>query len=122
MINGIVVGLQARMGIIIYLPGRAEIEIECVIDTGFEGFLTLPSNLVAQLQLPYIAPIDANLADNSSIVANVHQGTILWQGVHRAIPILAMGRRPLIGTALLEDYHLGIDFCEGGTVLVDDIM
>jgi clan AA aspartic protease len=122
VINGTVVGLQARMGIIIYLPGRAEIEIECVIDTDFEGFLTLPSNLVSQLQLPYIAPIDANLADNSRIVANVHQGTILWHGVQRAIPILAMGRRPLIGTALLEDYHLGIDFCEGGTVLVDNIM
>ncbi|MEH2435299.1 MAG: hypothetical protein V7K25_13775 [Nostoc sp.] len=43
-------------------------------------------------------------------------------GTERLIPILAMGRRPLIGTALLQDYHLSIDFCEGGTVLVDDIM
>ena len=122
MINGIVVGIQARMGIILYPPGRAEIEIECVIDTGFEGFLTLPPTVVAELQLPYVAPINANLADNSRIVTNVHQGTILWNGVERVIPVLAMGRRPLIGTALLEDYHLSIDFCEGGTVLVDDIM
>jgi clan AA aspartic protease len=122
VINGIVVGLQARMGIILYPPGLAEIEIECVIDTGFEGFLTLPPTVIAELQLPYVAPINANLADNSSIVTNVHQGTILWHGVQRVIPVLAMGRRPLIGTALLEDYHLGIDFCEGGTVLVDDIM
>jgi clan AA aspartic protease len=122
VINGIVVGLQARMGIILYPPGLAEIEIECVIDTGFEGFLTLPPAVIAELQLPYVAPINANLADNSSIVTNVYQGTILWNGVQRVIPVLAMGRRPLIGTALLEDYHLGIDFCEGGTVLVDDIM
>jgi hypothetical protein len=42
--------------------------------------------------------------------------------VERVIPVLAMGRRPLLGTALLEDYHLGIDFCEGGTVLVDEIL
>ena len=28
-------------------------------------------------------------------------------GVERDIPVLAMGRRPLIGTALLRDYHLG---------------
>ena len=40
MINGTVVGLQARMGIILYSPGRAEIEIECVIDTGFEPAVT----------------------------------------------------------------------------------
>lgn len=122
MINGIVVGFQARMGIIIYPPNRAEIEIECVVDTGFEGFLTLPPSVVTELKLPYVAPIDANLADNSRIVTNVHQGKIFWNGVERVIPILAMGRRPLIGTALLVDLHLGIDFCEGGTVLVDDIM
>jgi clan AA aspartic protease len=122
MINGTVIGLQARMAIIFYLPNRAEIEIECVVDTGFEGFLTLPPNIVAEFELPYVAPIDANLADNSRIVTNVHQGMILWNGVERVIPILSMGRRPLIGTALLVDLHLGIDFCEGGTVLVDDIM
>jgi hypothetical protein len=33
-----------------------------------------------------------------------------------------MGRRPLIGTALLDRYHLSIDFCPSGTVLIDDIM
>ena len=42
--------------------------------------------------------------------------------MEREIAILAMGTRPLIGTALLEDYHLSIDFCNGGTVLVDDIL
>jgi hypothetical protein len=66
MIHGTVVGFQACMGIIIYPPDRAEIEIECVVDTGFEGFLTLPPTIVAELKLPYVAPIDANLADNSS--------------------------------------------------------
>jgi clan AA aspartic protease len=122
MIEGTVVGLQACMSIIFYPPDHAEIDIECIVDTGFEGFLTLPPTIVAELKLPYVAPIDANLADNSRIVTNVHQGTILWNGVKRVIPILAMGRRPLIGTALLVDLHLGIDFCEGGTVLVDEIM
>lgn len=48
--------------------------------------------------------------------------TILWNGTEGLIPVLAMGRRPIIGTALLEDYHPSIDFCEGGTVLVDDTM
>ncbi|MEH1907225.1 MAG: clan AA aspartic protease [Nostoc sp.] len=121
MIHGIV-GLQAGISIIICPPGRAEVEIECVVDTGFEGFLTLPSTVVTELDLPYVAPIKANLADNSRTITNVHQATILWNGTERVIPVLAMGRRPLIGTALLEDCHLSIDFCEGGTVLVDDIM
>jgi clan AA aspartic protease len=122
MMHGTVIGLQARMSVIIYAPKRGEVEIECVIDTGFEGFLTLPATVIEQLQLPYVAPIDANLADNSRIVTNVHQGIILWHQTERTIPVLAMGRRPLIGTALLDRYHLSIDFCPSGTVLIDDIM
>ena len=122
MINGIVVGLQARMGVILYLPGRAELEIECVVDTGFEGCLTLPISVVADLSLSCVGSIKANLADNSRIVTNMHEVIIFWNGVERLIPVLAMGRCPLIGTAFLEDYHLSIDFCEGSTVLVDEIL
>lgn len=122
MISGTVVGFQARINVIFYPPRLTPAEIECVIDTGFEGFLTLPVNVVEDLELPYLAPMGANLADNSQIVTSVYQGIILWNGVQRVVPVLAMGRRPLLGTALLEDFHLGIDFCEGGTVLVDEIM
>ncbi|WP_339381737.1 hypothetical protein [Dendronalium phyllosphericum] len=53
---------------------------------------------------------------------DVYLATIVWNGVERNIAVLAMGRRPLIGTALLEDYHLSIDFYEGDTVLVDEIL
>lgn len=122
MIHGNVVGLQARMRVILLPPQRSAIEIECVIDTGFEGFLTLPPSIIADLSLPYLININANLANNSSVETDVYLATIVWNGAERNVAVLAMGRRPLIGTALLEDYHLGIDFCEGGTVLVDDIL
>ncbi|BCL39847.1 clan AA aspartic protease [Nostoc sp. MS1] len=122
MRHGIVVGLQARISVVLRSSEGSEIEVECVVDTGFEGFLTLPPTVVADLGLIYIASIRANLADNSHILTNVHQVTIIWNSLEREIPVLAMGRRPLIGTALLEDYHLSIDFCEGGTVLIDEIL
>jgi clan AA aspartic protease len=122
VIHGTVVGLQARMNVILRLPQGSDLEIECVIDTGFEGFLTLPPAIIRELDLPYVARIDANLADDSSIAAYVYRITILWNGVEREIAALGIGRRPLIGTALLEDCHLGIDFCDGGTVVVDEIL
>jgi clan AA aspartic protease len=122
VIHGTVVGLQARMEIFLRPSGASLFEVECVIDTGFEGFLTLPQTVVTDLNLPFLAPIRANLADNSRISTNVHLATIVWNRTDREVPVLAMGRRPLIGTALLQDYHLGIDFYEGGTVLVDDIL
>ena len=122
MMQGNVVGLQARIGVILRLPENSDIEIECVVDTGFEGFLTLPSTVITKLGLPYIARINANLADNSNVATNVYLATILWKRVEKDVAVLGMGRRPLIGTALLEDYHLSIDFCDGGTVIVDDIL
>lgn len=122
MIHGTVIGLQARMGVLLLPPERSRIEIECVVDTGFEGFLTLPPSVIADLGLPYLININANLANNASVETSVHLATIIWNGAERNVAVLAMGRRPLIGTALLEDYHLSIDFCEGGTVLVDEIL
>jgi clan AA aspartic protease len=122
VIHGTVVGLQARMSLIILPREHSGVEIECVIDTGFEGFLTLPPSVIAALGLPYLININANLANNSTVETDVYLATVVWNGVERNIATLAMGRRPLIGTALLEDYHLSIDFCEGGTVLVDEIL
>lgn len=123
MIQGTVIGFQAQIGVLFCLPGRSQIlEIQCVVDTGFEGFLTLPPAAVAQLQLPYLTNLNANLADNSSVQTNVYLATIVWNAIETNVAVLAMGRRPLIGTALLRDYHLGIDFCDGGAVIVDDIL
>ncbi len=122
MIQGNVVGLQARIGVILRLPENLDIEIDCVVDTGFEGFLTLPSAVITKLGLHYLGQINAKLADNSNVATNVYLATILWNGVEKDVAALGMGHRPLIGTALLEDYHLSIDFCDGGTVIVDDIL
>jgi clan AA aspartic protease len=122
VINGTVIELQAQIGIIICLPESPNIEIKCVVDTGFEGFLTLPPAAIEKLGLTFVARINANLADNSNVATPVFGATILWNELEREVPVLAMGRRPLIGTALLQDYHLGIDFQEGGTVLVDEIL
>lgn len=122
MINGFVVGLQARVNIILRLPGRPDVEIECVVDTGFEGTLTLPLDIVDALDLPYITRIRANLADDSNVMTRIHLATIIWHGIEREVVVLAMGRRPLLGTALIEDYHLSVDFYEGGSVVIDEIL
>ncbi len=42
MIHGTVVGLQAQVNITLCLPTQQTVEIECVVDTGFAGSLTLP--------------------------------------------------------------------------------
>lgn len=61
MIHGTVVRLQARISITLRLSEHSDIEIECVVDTGFQGALTLPSAMIATLGLPYLTQLNANL-------------------------------------------------------------
>lgn len=120
MIRGKVRTLQARLEIPMVLGRNRIVSLEFVIDTGFEGALTLPQEAVTTLGLPFFQEIDANLADDTDVRANVHLGTILWNAREIPVAVLAMGRRPLIGTALLQDLRLIADFVEDGEVFVTD--
>jgi clan AA aspartic protease len=118
---GLVFGRQAQIQIVLRIAGYPDLEIGCVIDTGFEGALTLPVEVVNKLQLPYVARINANLANDDNFVTPVHRATIVWDGMEIEVPVLAMGRRPLVGTLLLDKYNLNIDFYDGGNVNIDRI-
>jgi predicted aspartyl protease len=54
------------------------------------------------------------------IYVDVHLATVLWNGREREIAVLALGQRPLVGTTLLAEHRLSIDFVDRGTVLIDD--
>lgn len=60
MIGGTIVDLQAKIAVILRLPQGQDIEIGCVVDTGFAGFSTLPIMAVERLCLPYLINIDGN--------------------------------------------------------------
>jgi clan AA aspartic protease len=122
VINGIVIGRQAQLKVVFQIAGYPNLEIGCVIDTGFEGALTLPVAAVEKLQLPFVARINVNLANGDNFVTPVHRATIVWDGVEIEVPVLAMGNRPLIGTLLLSNYNLNIDFCDGGILSVEALL
>ncbi|WP_293080709.1 hypothetical protein [Okeania sp. SIO3B5] len=45
---------------------------------------------------------------------------ILWNGEERTVRVVGTGRRPLLGTAMLEEAELVIQFTEGGLVTIED--
>ncbi|MBB6051086.1 clan AA aspartic protease [Armatimonas rosea] len=92
--------------------------MEFVVDTGFEGALALPLETIAQLKLPFELELDSVLADGNAVPTPVHSATILWQNKQIDVAILGLGERPLLGTALLADYRLTVDFFESGQVTV----
>lgn len=65
--------------------------------------------------------LPTNLADNSSVFLSVHQATILWDGLERDVRVFATGRRPLIGTELLNEQELVIQFMEDGLVTINEL-
>lgn len=119
MTPGTVRDLQARVQVTFRLLGRPNLSIECVVDTGFAGALTLSPDAITALDLPFFSEIDANLANDMDVKTAVHVATVVWDGREQEVAVLALGRRPLLGTALLNGKRLCVDFREGGLVLVD---
>jgi len=121
MTKGHVIGLQAKVVIPFRLPDKPDVGIEFVVDTGFEGALTLPPAAVEALALPYFEPTNAILADNTAVRIDGYVASIVWDRVNMDVLVLAMGKRPLLGTALLAGKELVAQFVDDGIVTVDDL-
>jgi clan AA aspartic protease len=122
MISGIVTDRHATVKLTFLLPNGSSIPIEFAIDTGFTGHLCLPSEAVALLRLPFIYDIPGNLADNSEVLLPVHEAIIIWNGSEREVSVIATGRRPLLGTALLDKHELVVQFTEDGLVTIEELL
>lgn len=122
MMTGNVRNLHALMPITFVLPDRPALAIEFVVDTGFTGFLTLPTAAVALLRLPLLHRIPATLADDSVTEVAVHEAVILWEGEERRVRVLATGSRPLFGTEMLAGCEFVGQFVQGGLVTIESLL
>ncbi len=93
-------------------------DVEAVIDTGFNGFLTLPPPLIAALGLPWIYPQPGQLADGSVLAFDVYMATVDWHGQTRSVEVEAVEAKPLLGMALMEDSELRIQVVPNGSVTI----
>ena len=119
MIEGFVnANLEAVVTLPLQGPGGRTREVNAVIDTGFNGYLTLPPMLVADLGLPVVGDGEAVLADGSEAVFDVYAVTVVWNGQLRHVETGAVGVDPLVGMSLLDSHNLSIDVREGGRVAI----
>jgi clan AA aspartic protease len=121
VISGLVSDGYATVPVIFRLPDKPDFSIQFVIDTGFTDYLCLPSEAVAVLGLPFLYDLPANLANNSNVILPVHEAIILWHGEEQEVRVLATGRRPLVGTALLNFQELVVQFTESGLVTIKQL-
>ena len=88
--------------------------METVLDTGFNGALTLPSATILQLGLPWASRASVALADGSIGEFDVYDATVIWDGVPRSITVDVMDTAPLLGMRLLVGYDLRARVLNGG--------
>jgi len=84
------------------------------IDTGFNGDLELPDALREPLNPQFVGRATAALAGGQSVEENLYLVDIPFDGrIVQAEATFVPGSRILIGTRLLREYTLQIDFANG---------
>ncbi len=72
MITGkVTVNREAVIELEVAGPAQQPRRIQAVIDTGYNGYITLPSHLITALQLPFVGHRRGMLADGSVVLLDV---------------------------------------------------
>lgn len=93
-------------------------ELEFVLDTGFNGSLTLPPALIAQLRLRWRSRGLVILANGAEDVCEIYTAVVVWDGQPRQILVESANTEPLVGMALLSGYDLRVQVKPGGRVRI----
>lgn len=109
---------EATLSIVVRNNATTQL-VEAVIDTGFSGFLILPSTVISTLELRWEGRDFATLGDGTSCTFEVYIGLVIWDGQYREIYINESETVPLIGMQLLRGYDLRIQTIEGGLVTIE---
>jgi clan AA aspartic protease len=118
MIKGVVnPRLEATLRLIVGGPNGKR-RIRAVIDTGYNGWLTLPSAIIAELGLAWKDSCSAVLGDGSETKFDIFAGHVFWDRRKRSIEIDEADTTPLVGTALLADHKLLAIFSSGGLLTI----
>ena len=119
MITGIVnSALEATLTLLVRDANRLTQPIDVVIDTGFNGFLTLPPAQIASLGATWLYRGQGVLADGSVQSFDVYMATVMWDSQPRTVEVESVDATPLIGMALLHKQELRIEIVRGGAVLL----
>jgi clan AA aspartic protease len=119
MIHGVVSrNREATISLVIVNENRQTKLITAVIDTGYTGYLSLPSEIITELNLSWTGIDRGTLGDGSEVTFEVYAAKVIWDGEYRDIPINEAETDPLVGISLLYGYDLHIQTVEGGNVTI----
>jgi clan AA aspartic protease len=97
--------------------GREQ-QLDAVVDTGFNGSLTLPAAMIIALGLAWRNRGSVVLANGSVEQCDIYAGVVIWDGQPRNILVECAETEPLVGMTLIYGYELNVQVVDGGLVLL----
>ena len=95
--------------------------IEAILDTGFEGDLNLPEDVVHQLGLPLFDEFVLTLANGTRTKVLGYEGRVILHGRRRNALVLESGDEALVGMNLLWRNRITIDVHANGPVTIEEL-
>ena len=94
--------------------------VEFVLDTGFDGELTVPTDLARRIEVRDLFLQKIRLADGE--LQECLQGEVVfeWHGESRPTEVLLLDGNPLLGMQLLDGCHVCFHVSDGGEVTVEE--
>src|SRR5436305_1157960 len=94
--------------ILLSLPGHnSPVSIEFIVDTGFDGDLSLPGSLLGHLAASFSTERIIRLADGSTLTRPYYEIQLEWDGEERIAEITVLENDPLLGAVLLGSKPYG---------------
>jgi clan AA aspartic protease len=99
-------------------PAGAEMAVDALMDTGFNGFLLLPMTVINALGLTRTTSGRATLGDDSVVSINFYAVEIAWGAGWQTVSAANLGSVPLVGMELLDGPEVTMKVRAGGAVEV----
>ena len=88
--------LQVIVPLVVRGTQGQELHLKGVVDTGYNGALTLPPHVITYLGLPDMGVISVQLADGSETYSYTHECEIIWEGETLKVILESSPQEPLI--------------------------
>ncbi|MBX3385725.1 MAG: hypothetical protein KF768_04060 [Phycisphaeraceae bacterium] len=92
---------------------------EFLIDSGYNGGITLPLDVIERLGLTFLGILPAALGDGSEAFLASYEARVEWHAGPVGVIVLASDSEPLVGMDLLHGSVLRIHVVPGGEVAVE---
>ena len=113
--------LEGEIELTVFGP-KVEVQISALIDTGFSGFMTLPTDVIDLLELEWLIEGRLTLADGEDFSTNSYLADVEWDGSRRRIVVDESDIKPLIGTGLLAGNKLEMEFKLDGRLRLESLV